>query len=37
MASPALPIVNPFDTSKADSLYEEYYEQGKVLRVGFFF
>jgi hypothetical protein len=33
MASPALPIINPFKTEEADSLYEEYYEKGNVLRV----
>jgi hypothetical protein len=33
MASPALPIVNPFNTIDAERLYDEYYEQGNVLRV----
>ncbi len=33
MASPALPIVNPFQTSDAERLYDEYYEKGNVLRV----
>lgn len=33
MASPALPIVNPFKTTDAERLYDEYYEQGNVLRV----
>jgi hypothetical protein len=35
MASPALPIINPFETTQAESLYDEYYEQGNVLRVIF--
>jgi hypothetical protein len=33
MASPALPIINPFDTAEADSRYQNYYEEGNVLRV----
>jgi hypothetical protein len=33
MASPALPIINPFKTDEADSIYEEYYEKGNFLRV----
>ena len=33
MASPALPVINPFKTEEADSLYEEYYQKGNLLRV----
>jgi hypothetical protein len=33
MASPALPIINPFDTTLSEKLYDDYYEQGNVLRV----
>lgn len=33
MASPALPIVNPFKTAEAEDLYNKYYEEGNVLRV----
>lgn len=33
MTSPALPIINPFKTSDAERLYNEYYEEGNVLRV----
>lgn len=33
MASPAMPIINPFDTKEADKKYEELYEQGTALRV----
>ena len=33
MASPAMPIINPFDTNKADKKYQELYEEGTVLRV----
>jgi hypothetical protein len=36
MASPALPIINPFDTIEADSRYQKYYEEGNVLRVRVF-
>ncbi len=33
MASPAMPVVNPFPTLEADEKYQEYYEKGTVLRV----
>lgn len=33
MASPALPVLNPFKTEEADSLYEKYYNEGNILRV----
>ena len=33
MASPAMPVINPFDTKEADIKYEEMYEKGSVLRV----
>lgn len=33
MASPALPVINPFKTETADETYEKYYNQGNVLRV----
>lgn len=36
MASPALPIINPFDTIEADSRYQKYYEEGNILRVSVF-
>ncbi len=33
MASPAMPVINPFPTDEADEKYQEYYEKGTVLRV----
>ena len=33
MASPALPIINPFNTYEADEKYQELYDKGTVLRV----
>ena len=33
MASPALPVISPFQTTEADEKYKEYYEKGNILRV----
>jgi hypothetical protein len=33
MASPALPVISPFETTEADERYIDYYEKGNILRV----
>ena len=33
MASPAMPVINPFPTEEAYDKYKEYYEMGTKLRV----
>jgi hypothetical protein len=33
MASPAMPVINPFPTKEAYDKYKEYYEMGTKLRV----
>ncbi len=33
MASPALPVINPFKTIEADQKYKDLYEKGTALRV----